>query len=176
MAELPRPVEAGPLRHRQHRRLPGVALGQELRVDRHVEAQPLEDGPGEPRAPAAPAGPLPGRSLRPPDRHAEAFGRLVEEGDVLHRPVDGGQIPGPLAQQRLPLVGLEHRPAGRVDQRRRAEQVVEQLGGGQERPDALHCEAEVAGPAQVVPRLVELVGLGLGAPQLGQPGPDLVEQ
>src|SRR2546423_163189 len=83
---------------------PGAAVGQQLRIDRHVEPQALEDGPGEARAPSPPAGPAAGRALGPPERHAEELGRLVQERDVLHRPVDGGQVTRSLPVQRLPLV------------------------------------------------------------------------
>ena len=74
---------------------------------------------------------------RPPAPRPEEGGSLVEEGEVVRCPSDLGQGGTPGPGQRVHLPPRKRPLPGRLDQRRGAVEIVQQLLGQQDRPHSV---------------------------------------
>ena len=79
--------------------------------------------------------------------------RLVEEGDVCLCPGDLFMRGAPRPVEQLLLFGAEQPPARELDERPRAEEVVQKRLGGKPGPHSLEQLADLAALAELCPKL-----------------------
>ena len=93
---------------------------------------------------------------------------LVEQGGIGLRPDDGVHVRGAGAVERRQLVVAQPLRPGQLQQRLRAEQVVEELGRREQRPHPLERDAHLLGVARAVADLVDRELLARRARQGGE--------
>ena len=98
---------------------------------------------------------------------AEQRAGLVEQRHVVDGPHGVLDVLGPRAHERRLLGRAERAAGGQLDEGGGAEQVVEQVGGGEHRPHPLEGLAHLGGVAQP---LADLVGLDRDAGAVGERG------